>query len=118
MNERRRLLKEYIRDDANEELDYFTIIPYSEDEPYVSRIAISYPHYVYMTDGSYFYSDIWYSVDGGEWVLYDGEYIDVPCFSKVRFKGNWHEVMKDIEYVENNIANRYSPYFVSESGYD
>lgn len=118
MNGRRRLLKEYIRDDADEELDYLTIIPYSDGEPYVSRIATYQPYMVVMTDGTVYYSDIWYSVDGGEWIRYGGEFIDVPCFSKVRFKGNWHEVMKDVEFVENNIGSSYFPNFYSESSSD
>lgn len=111
-------MSEYIRDDADEELDYLTIIPYSDGEPYVSRIATYQPFMVVMTDGTVYYSDIWYSVDGGEWILYGGEFIDVPCFSKVRFKGNWHEVMKDIEFVENNIGSSYFPNFYSESSSD
>lgn len=119
MNGRRRLLKEYIRDDADEELDYLTIIPYSDGEPYVSRIAVYQPYMVVLTDGTEYLGDIWYSVDGGEWTLVNyGEYIDVPCFSKVRFKGNWHEVMKDIEFVENNIDSSYFPNFYSESSSD
>lgn len=117
MSERRRLLTEYIRDDADEELDYFTIIPYSDNISNVSLIAIEYPHYVIMReDASSFYSDIWYSLDGGEWVLYSGEYIEVPCFSKVRFKGNWHEVMKDVEFIEENISIFNVPRFYSASG--
>ena len=118
MNGRRRLLKEYIRDDADEELDYLTIIPYSDGEPYVSRIAVHQPYMVVMTDGTVYYSDIWYSVDGGEWIRYGGEFIDVPCFSKVRFKGNWHEVMKDVEFVANNIGSSYFPNFYNESSSD
>lgn len=118
MNGRRRLLKEYIRDDEDEELDYLTIIPYTEGESYISRIAVSQPYSVIMTDGSEYYGNIWYSVDGGEWVLYSGEFIDVPCFSKVRFKGNWHEVMKDVEFVENDIASSYLPSFYSENNSD
>ena len=112
------LISEYIRDDANEELDYFTIIPYNDGEPYISRIAIYSPYMAIMRDGTEYYSDIWYSVDGGEWILYGGDFIDVPCFSKVRFKGNWHEVMKDVEFVANNISSFYAPSFYSESGYD
>lgn len=118
MNGRRRLLKEYIRDDADEELDYLTIIPYSDGEPYVSRIAIYQPYMVVMTDGTEYRGDIWYSVDGGEWILYGGEFIDVPCFSKVRFKGNWHEVMKDVEFTVDNFPEFYTPYFYSESSSD
>lgn len=119
MNERRRLLKEYIRDDADEELDYFTIIPYSDGEPYVSRIACSQPYYVRLVDGSEYYSSIWYSIDGGEWIETFGEYIDVPCFSKIRFKGNWHDVMKDVEFVDYSRVEAFeSPSFYSESGYD
>lgn len=118
MNERRRLLKEYIRDDEDEELDYLTIIPYTEGESYVSRIAISQPYWVVMKDDSYYYSDIWYSIDGGEWVLYGEGFIDVPCFSKVRFKGNWHEVMKDVEATIENVAYSGLPTFYSESGSD
>lgn len=118
MNGRRRLLKEYIRDDADEELDYLTIIPYSDGEPYVSKIAIYQPYVAEMTDGTIYYGNIWYSVDGGEWILYGGEFIDVPCFSKVRFKGNWHEVMKDVEYTGDNVSEFYTPYFYSESSSD
>lgn len=119
MNERRRLLKEYIRDDADEELDYLTIIPYTEVESYISRIAVSQPYSVIMTDGSEYYGNIWYSVDGGEWVLYGGGFIDVPCFSKVRFKGDWHEVMKDVEYNSyEGVASNSLPSFYSESGSD
>ena len=118
MNERRRLLKEYIRDDADEELDYFTIIPYSDGEPYVSRIAFIQPYYAELADGSEYYSDIWYSIDGGEWILYSGEYIDVPCFSKIRFKGNWHDVMKDVEFTNFGEAGYCTPYLISESGND
>ena len=115
---RRRLLTEYIRDDADEELDYLTIIPYSDYESYVSRIAIPSPYGIVMTDDTEYYGDIWYSVDDGEWIQYGGEFIDVPCFSKVRFKGNWHEVMKDVEFIENNVSSHYTPYFVSENNYD
>ena len=118
MNERRRLLTEYIRDDADEELDYLTIIPYGEDPLYVNKVAIYQPYMVTMTDGTEYRGDIWYSVDGGEWILYGGEFIDVPCFSKVRFKGNWHEIMKDIEYDMSNVSNIYTPYFYSQSSYD
>ena len=114
---RRRLLTEYIRDDADEELDYFTIIPYSEDEPYVSRIGISQPYLVKMMDGTEYRSHIWYSVDGGEWIQYNGEYVDVPCFSKIRFKGDWHEVMKDVEFHGfEHFEYFYAPEFYSENG--
>lgn len=115
---RRRLMSEYIRDDADEELDYFTIIPYSAGEPYVSRIGVSYPYVVEMKDGTVYHSDIWYSIDGGEWILYVGEIIDVPCFSKVRFKGNWHEVMKDVEFNDENFKSYNAPSFFSETNQD
>lgn len=120
MNGRRRLLKEYIRDDADEELDYLTIIPYAPSDAgsYISRIAIDNPYYVKMTNGSEYYSDIWYSVDGGEWVLYSEGFIDVPSLSKIRFKGNWHEIMKDVEFIRENVSEAYTPKFYSESGYD
>ena len=110
---RRRLLTEYIRDDADEELDYFTIMPYTQGESYVSMIY-AYGHYLRMYDGTTYYGDLWYSIDGGEWIFIDGSaYIDVPCFSKIRFKGNWHEVMKDVEYkdVYNNIEQFSPPKF-------
>lgn len=119
MNERRRLLKEYIRDDADEELDYLTIIPYSDGEPYVSRIAFSTPYHVKLPNGTEYYSDIWYSLDGGEWILYSGEYIDVPCFSKIRFKGDWHDVMKNVVIPEDTTLEQYyTPWLYSESGND
>ena len=115
---RRRLMSEYIRDDADEELDYFTIMPYSAGEPYVSRIY-AYGYYVEMVDGTVYVSDMWYSIDGGEWTLVnEKEYIDVPCFSKIRFKGNWHEVMKDVESELENIKTYYSAAFASENGGD
>ena len=116
---RRMLMSEYIRDDADEELDYFTIIPYSEDESYVSRIK-AFGYYIEMENGTIYMSDVWYSIDGGEWTLVNqGEYIDVPCFSKIRFKGNWHEVMKDVEITESEIVkDYYTAEFYSESGYD
>lgn len=116
---RRRLMSEYIRDDADEELDYFTIMPYSEGEPYVSRIY-AYGYYVEMVDGTVYVSDMWYSIDGGEWILvdYTGA-IDVPCFSKIRFKGNWHEMMNDVELNEpENVKTYYSAAFASENGGD
>ena len=119
MNERRRLLKEYIRDDADEELDYLTIIPYSDGEPYVSRIAFITPYHVKLPNGTEYYSDIWYSLDGGEWILYSGEYIDVPCFSKIRFKGDWHDVMKNVVIPEDTAFEQYyTPWLYSESGND
>ena len=112
---RRRLLTEYIRDDADEELDYFTIMPYSDGEPYVSSIWVNNP-YAKLPDGTEYYGDIWYSIDGGEWVLCNEEYIDVPCFSKIRFKGNWNEVMKDVEFIEDY---RYAEFkFVSFYSYN
>lgn len=120
MNERRRLLKEYIRDDADEELDYFTIMPYTEGESYVSSIY-PYGYYVKMNDGTEYYGDLWYSIDGGEWTLVnEGKSIDVPCFSKIRFKGNWHEVMKDVEYTDvySNIEQFLTPVFYSASASD
>lgn len=111
-------MSEYIRDDADEELDYFTIMPYSAGEPYVSRIY-AYGYHVEMMDGTVYASDMWYSIDGGEWTLVNKEgYIDVPCFSKIRFKGNWHEMMKDVESEYENIKTSYSASFVSEGGYD
>lgn len=119
MNERRRLLKEYIRDDADEELDYLTIIPYSDGEPYVSRIAFNQAYWVKTSDGQEYFSNLWYSIDGGEWIQYRGEYIDVPCFSKIRFKGDWHDVMKDVEYNDDIVFEWfYIPYLYSESGND
>ena len=119
MNERRRLLTEYIRDDANEELDYFTIMPYADgDEHYVSRIS-ALGYYVKMQDGTEYKSDMWYSLDGGEWIQTFGEYIDVPRFSKIRFKSNWHELMKDVEFPEGMYVEKYyTSQFYSESGYD
>ena len=115
---RRRLLTEYIRDDADEELDYFTIIPYAEGgEYYTSRIQ-AYGYYVKMTDGTEYESDMWYSLDGGEWIQTFGEYIDVPCFSKIRFKSNWHEIMKDVEFPGwEYVELYYAPVFNSEDGY-
>ena len=116
---RRRLLTEYIRDDADEELDYFTIIPYAEEgESYTSRIK-AYGYNVKMKDGTEYESDMWYSLDGGEWTQTFGEYIDVPCFSKIRFKSNWHEMMKDVEFPGfEYVESYYSAEFYSESGYD
>ena len=119
MNERRRLLKEYIRNDADEELDYLTIIPYSDGEPYVSRIAFNQAYWVKTSDGQEYFSHLWYSIDGGEWIQYIGGYIDVPCFSKIRFKGDWHDVMKDVEYNDDIVFEWfYIPYLYSESGND
>ena len=113
---RRRLLTEYIRDDADEELDYFTIIPYSEGEASISRIQ-AYGYYVKMVDGTEYESDMWYSLDGGEWTQTFGEYIDVPCFSKIRFKSNWHEMMKDVEFDERIVVESFTaPYFGCECG--
>lgn len=116
---RRRLLTEYIRDDADEELDYFTIIPYSEgDMSQFSRIRAT-GYYAKMQDGTEYYGDIWYSIDGGEWTQTFGEYIDVPCFSKIRFKSNWHEMMKDVEFPGfEYVEYYYAAEFYSESGYD
>lgn len=115
---RRRLLTEYIRDDADEELDYFTIIPYNEGEAYISRIQ-AYGYYVKLQDGTEYEGDMWYSLDGGEWTQTFGEYIDVPCFSKIRFKSNWHEMMKDVEVSDDiYVEAYYSASFVSENGGD
>lgn len=117
---RRRLLTEYIRDDADEELDYFTIIPYTEGDMYQgSRIGITQPYWVRLTDGTEYMGNIWYSVDGGEWIQYNGEYVDVPCFSKIRFKGDWYEVMKNVKFPGfEYIEFFYIPQFYSESGYN
>ena len=93
MNERRRLLTEYIRDDADEELDYFTIIPY-EGGANPCPIQI-YGYVVVWNDGTYFISDMWYSIDGGQWMRVEyGDTVNVPFKSKLRLKSNGYDVLR------------------------
>ena len=115
---RRRLMAEYVRDDAAVELDYFTIIPWGDDpEP---CIIYADGYYVEWTDGSWFGSDVWYSIDDGPWMKAGyGVGIEVPRKHRIRFKSDGYEAcrMAGDEYMDV-LDSFYAPSFRSESGYD
>lgn len=97
MNERRRLLKEYIRDEADEELDYFTIISYNYDETPV-EIDVWPTRTGGYDDHEYYESEMYYSIDGGEWVRVTEEYatIILPYKHKVRLKNDEYDLLKQV----------------------
>ena len=101
---RRRMMAEYVRDDATEELDYFTVITWG-DESYGPSVIYAYGYYVELSDGSWFESDMWYSIDEGPWVKagYDAG-IEVLRGQRVRFKSEGYEVWRKLgeysDYVE------------------
>ena len=91
---RRRLLTEYIRDDEDEELDYFTLIPWG-DESEMSNIMF-YGFYAQDAFGSYS-DNIWYSIDNGEWIEASLDtVVSVPRMHKLRLKGNGYEFWKGL----------------------
>lgn len=105
---RRRLMSEYIRDDADEELDYFTVIPfvYSEEHRDAEYELYMYGYGIYDSTHLLYYSDIYYSLNGGEWTLCE---LDVPLkvrhLDRVRLKCNGYELKEEWETVSG-----YNPY--------
>ena len=117
---RRRLLTEYIRDDADEELDYLTLIPWCEEgdmcyiKLYWLRAADAYGSYAV---------NIWYSIDNGVWIeALDGEIVSVPGNHKIRLKCNGYECLKgldisSISYVSPaTFGTEYMSYYIQMEG--
>lgn len=102
---RRMMMSEYIRDDADEELDYFTVIPFAYNEEYrddEQKLYI-YGYGIYDSTHLLYYSDIYYSINGGEWIL--GEYgmpLKVKHLDRVRLKCNGYELKEEWEAANGN----------------
>lgn len=99
------LMSEYIRDDADEELDYFTVIPFAYNEEYRDDEQNLYIHGYEIHDSTHllYYSDIYYSINGGEWIL--GEYdmpLKVKHLDRVRLKCNGYELKEEWEAANGN----------------
>lgn len=93
MNERRRLLTEYIRDDADEELDYFTVIPVGINGE--ERCTLFLQGYsVEIDDGRTSSSDLYYSVNGGEWINSNNNPFEVNTMDRVRLKSEGYDTAK------------------------
>lgn len=99
---RRRLLTEYIRQDAEEELDYFTVIPYSDTGGGLRYINVA-GGTATLQDGTTHIFYLSYSIDGGGWISCERAQLAVYELSRVRFKCNMYEVLKnesDVRYFE------------------
>ena len=106
-------MSEYIRDDADEELDYFTVIPfvYNEDNRDVEYEMYAYGYEIFDSNHNIIcYSDIYYSINGGEWTLCE---YDVPFkvkhLDRVRMKCNGYELKEEWE-------NDYGGYYYYSAG--
>ena len=106
---RRRLLTGYIRNDASEELDYFTVIPYSDTGGGWVYINVR-GGTATLQDGTIHYFYLSYSIDGRGWVSCESAQLKVSELSRVRFKCNMYDVIKNESDVISFIPPRVSPY--------
>lgn len=106
---RRRLLTEYIRQDAEEELDYFTVIPYSDTGGGLRYINVA-GGTATLQDGTTHIFYLSYSIDGGGWISCERAQLEVYELSRVRFKCNMYEVLKNESDVRHFELPSISPY--------
>lgn len=117
---RRMMMSEYIRNDANEELDYFTLIPYTFNEEDKESGVDIYAYGYFIAEGATVFaeSEIYYSINGGEWTLADYEIpFKVKHLDRIRFKGYGYDVAKIAELYEANSDIYYntSPIWVDDN---
>lgn len=110
---RRLMMADYIRDDADEELDYFTVIPYCVDESLIDSECDMYAggYSIENEQGeSVAYSPIYYSINGGEWTrAILGIPFKVKHLDRVRLKCNGY----DIKNIWEDASTGYRSYTAS-----
>jgi hypothetical protein len=118
---RRRMMADYIRDDADEELDYFTVIPYCVDESLIDSECDMYAagyEVVNEQHETVAYSDIYYSINGGEWILANYEIpFKVKHLDRVRLKCNGYDIKNIWENVSTGYRGFNAPVWTQDSSF-